>query len=91
VWAVSPSRAPGLAGRQEHAALAELFDEAALGRTPTLPFGDTGAASVIFQIASVLSAVGQMPAAAGRLALVTSVDRDGAAAAALLRLSADAP
>jgi 3-oxoacyl-[acyl-carrier-protein] synthase II len=86
VWAVSASQAPGLAGERERAVLAELFCEAALNRLPALPFGDTGAASAAFQVASVLSAAGQLPTAAGRLALVSSVDRDGTAAAALLRL-----
>jgi 3-oxoacyl-[acyl-carrier-protein] synthase II len=87
VWAVSPSQAPGLAGKRERAVLAGLFGEAALNRLPALPFGDTGAASAVFQIASVLSAAEQLPDAGGRLALVSSVDRDGTAAAALLRLS----
>ncbi|WP_369200079.1 beta-ketoacyl synthase N-terminal-like domain-containing protein [Streptomyces sp. PU-14G] len=86
VWAVSPSRPPGSAGDREEAALARLFDSAALDRLPRLPFGDTGAASAAFQLVSVLSALDRRPAAAGRLAVVSSVDRDGTVACALLRL-----
>jgi 3-oxoacyl-[acyl-carrier-protein] synthase II len=86
VWAVSASQAPGAAGEQEREVLAELFGEAALNRLPALPFGDTGAASAVFQVASVLSAAGRLPTADRPLALVSSVDRDGTAAVALLRL-----
>ncbi|MET7302460.1 beta-ketoacyl synthase N-terminal-like domain-containing protein [Embleya sp. NPDC005575] len=86
VWAVSPSRPPGPAGDQEWAALAGLFAPDALDRLPRLPFGDTGAASAAFQLVSVFSALDRLPAAAGRAAVVSSVDRDGIVACALLRL-----
>jgi 3-oxoacyl-[acyl-carrier-protein] synthase II len=86
VWAVSPSQAPGVAGAREREVLTELFGEAAVNRLPALPFGDTGAASAVFQVASVLSAAGRQPAGVRPLALVSSVDRDGTAAVALLRL-----
>ncbi|MGW9214095.1 beta-ketoacyl synthase N-terminal-like domain-containing protein [Embleya sp. NPDC055664] len=86
VWAVSPSRPPGPAGEREWAALTRLFAPNALDRLPRLPFGDTGAASAAFQLVSVLSASDRLPAAAGRAALVSSVDRDGTVACALLRL-----
>ncbi|MFE0174974.1 beta-ketoacyl synthase N-terminal-like domain-containing protein [Streptomyces sp. NPDC059002] len=86
VWAVSPSRPPGPAGDREEASLAGLFDPAALDRLPPLPFGDTGAASAAFQLVSVLSALDRLPAAAGGAAVVSSVDREGTVACAVLRL-----
>jgi 3-oxoacyl-[acyl-carrier-protein] synthase II len=48
--------------------------------------GDTAAASSAFQLAAVLAAADQRPELAGGLALVTSVDPEGTAGCALLRL-----
>lgn len=86
VWAVSPSCPPGPAGETERAVLADLFGPGALQRLPLLPFGDTGAASAAFQLVSVLSALDRVLEAAGRPAVVSSVDRDGTVACAVLRL-----
>lgn len=49
--------------------------------------GDTGAASGALQVAAVLSHAATDPAAAGRLALVASVDRDGLAGVAALAVA----
>ncbi|MEU3857977.1 beta-ketoacyl synthase N-terminal-like domain-containing protein [Streptomyces sp. NPDC028722] len=87
VWAAVPCAAPSAAGRAEHEALAALVPAEALGRVPSMELlGDAGAATASFQIAAVLSVAGAEPAARGRIALVTAVDRDGAVAAAVLRL-----
>ncbi|WP_158895717.1 beta-ketoacyl synthase N-terminal-like domain-containing protein [Amycolatopsis anabasis] len=84
VWAVAPGGLPGVTGETEHAVLADLFD--APVRIPCGELlGNTGAASAAFQLAAVLS----LEAGAGRVALVTSVDRDGTVACALLRLSGE--
>jgi 3-oxoacyl-[acyl-carrier-protein] synthase II len=53
----------------------------------TATLGDTGAASAAFQVAAVLSHASVDHTASGRLALVASVDRDGLAGVAALRLS----
>ena len=88
VWALSPSAPAGIAGEEEDKALAEVFH----GHHPARripapgPIGDTAAATASFQIVSVLSAAHDDPQAAGRIALVTAVDRDGVLACALLRL-----
>ncbi|MCA6094677.1 3-oxoacyl-ACP synthase [Streptomyces sp. SCA3-4] len=87
IWAVSTSEAPGRAGEQERAAV----EEATVGATPlhltqTSLIGDTGAAAAAFQVAGVLAHAEGNPEAAGKVALVTSVDRDGAVGCALLRL-----
>ncbi|MYV58311.1 3-oxoacyl-ACP synthase [Streptomyces sp. SID4931] len=87
IWAVSTSEAPSPAGTQERAAV----DEATAGAAPahltqTSLIGDTGAATTTFQVAAVLVHADGDSAAAGQVALVTSVDRDGAVGCALLRL-----
>ncbi|MER6300849.1 beta-ketoacyl synthase N-terminal-like domain-containing protein [Kitasatospora sp. NPDC001539] len=87
VWAAVPSAAPTAAGRAEHEALAALLPAEALTRVPSMELlGDTGAAAATFQIQALLSVAGAEPAAAGRTALVTAVDRDGAVGCAVLRL-----
>jgi 3-oxoacyl-[acyl-carrier-protein] synthase II len=49
--------------------------------------GDTGAASGALQLAAVLSKAEQDPAAHGRIAVVSSVDRDGVLGSAVLRVA----
>ncbi|HXL93344.1 MAG TPA: beta-ketoacyl synthase N-terminal-like domain-containing protein [Streptosporangiaceae bacterium] len=90
VFLASPSGAPGPAGLAERAALAEAANETAISRVPDLVelIADAGAASAAFQIAAVLSLAAVLPAA-GKPALITSVDPDGAVACALLRLAED--
>ncbi|MFF4227652.1 beta-ketoacyl synthase N-terminal-like domain-containing protein [Streptomyces sp. NPDC001820] len=80
--------APGEAGGEEQAALADLF-----GRQPpaevdcTGLIGDSAAAAASFQLLAVLVRAEDDPALAGRLALVTAVDHDGTLGCALLRPS----
>ncbi|MEU8877079.1 beta-ketoacyl synthase N-terminal-like domain-containing protein [Streptomyces javensis] len=88
IWAVSTSEAPGPSGEQERAAVAEAAEGAdPVHLSQAALIGDTGAAAAAFQIAGVLVHAETTPAAAGRVALVTSVDRDGAVGCALLRLA----
>ncbi|MBB4784620.1 beta-ketoacyl synthase N-terminal-like domain-containing protein [Streptomyces rapamycinicus] len=88
IWAVSTSEAPGPSGEQERAAVAEAAEGAdPVHLTQAALIGDTGAAAAAFQIAGVLVHAETTPEAAGRVALVTSVDRDGAVGCALLRLA----
>ncbi|MFF4398366.1 beta-ketoacyl synthase N-terminal-like domain-containing protein [Streptomyces sp. NPDC001480] len=88
LWAAVPCAAPSPAGRAEHEALAALVPADALARIPSMELlGDTSAASASFQIAAVLAVAGDDPEAAGRTALVSAVDRDGAVACAVLRLT----
>lgn len=49
--------------------------------------GDTHAASAALGVAAVLASAASEPAAVGRSALVTAVDRDGTVGAALLRIA----
>lgn len=88
IWAVSTSEAPGPSGEQERAAVAEAAEGAdPVHLTQAALIGDTGAAAAAFQIAGVLVHAETTPEAVGRVALVTSVDRDGAVGCALLRLA----
>ncbi|CAM5660015.1 beta-ketoacyl synthase N-terminal-like domain-containing protein [Streptomyces chartreusis] len=87
VWAAVPCAAPTAAGRAEHEALAALVPADALSRVPSMELlGDTSAASASFQIAAVLAVAEADQDSRGRIALVSAVDRDGAVAAAVLRL-----
>ncbi|UYQ64824.1 beta-ketoacyl synthase N-terminal-like domain-containing protein [Streptomyces peucetius] len=88
VVAVARSGAPGREGCGEADAVAEVFggvDHADL--TPTGLIGDTGAAAAAFQAAALLSYAADRPeAAAGRIGVITSVDRTGTVGCALLGL-----
>ncbi|WP_188299928.1 beta-ketoacyl synthase N-terminal-like domain-containing protein [Streptomyces sp. CBMA156] len=87
VWAAVPTAAPTPEGEAERAALASLVPSEALDRVPSMALlGDTGAASATLQIAALLVIAGADPTAAGRVALVSAVDRDGTVAVAVLRL-----
>ncbi|WP_234327281.1 beta-ketoacyl synthase N-terminal-like domain-containing protein [Streptomyces sp. NRRL WC-3742] len=87
VWAAVTTAVPTPEGIAERAALAELVPAEALDRIPSMALlGDTGAASASLQIAALLVVAGEDPTAAGRVALVSAVDRDGTAAVAVLRL-----
>ncbi|HKS47166.1 MAG TPA: beta-ketoacyl synthase N-terminal-like domain-containing protein [Amycolatopsis sp.] len=82
VWAVVLA-----GGDPERQAMAELCGDVALSRVPGLtPFGDTGAASAAFGIASALSVGGDRPAATARPVVIAVSEPDGAVATALLRL-----
>ncbi|WP_327191140.1 beta-ketoacyl synthase N-terminal-like domain-containing protein [Streptomyces xinghaiensis] len=77
LWAVSPAFGQGEVHLDGHAPLTLPGEEA---------WGDAGAASAPFQIASVLTAAERDPAARGRLAAVLSADPDNVLGCALLRI-----
>ncbi|MBD0421112.1 3-oxoacyl-ACP synthase [Streptomyces sp. TRM S81-3] len=88
VWAASPSDAPGLLGHLERDVLTEVCGAAAVDRVPAVGrIGDVSAASAQFQIATLLATAADDTTAAGGIALVTSADRDGSLACAVLRLA----
>ncbi|MFI5983570.1 beta-ketoacyl synthase N-terminal-like domain-containing protein [Streptomyces sp. NPDC051555] len=87
VWAAVAGDAPGLLGHLEREVLTEVCGNAALDRVPAVGrIGDVSAASGSFQIAVLLATAAGDPEAAGRIAVVTSADRDGSLACAVLRL-----
>jgi 3-oxoacyl-[acyl-carrier-protein] synthase II len=87
VVAVARSGAPGAEGRAEAAAVADVLGDAPADLTPTGLIGDTGAAAAAFQAAALLSYAADRPAAAaGRIGVITSVDRTGTVGCALLGL-----
>jgi 3-oxoacyl-[acyl-carrier-protein] synthase II len=86
VWAVAPSAPAGRAGAEERDVLTRLFPTAEEWLSQPELIGDTSAASAAFQLVAVLAAAQDVPATAGRLAVITSVDGDGSVACALLRL-----
>ncbi|MBO2458327.1 beta-ketoacyl synthase N-terminal-like domain-containing protein [Actinomadura violacea] len=94
VWAVAPADPPGPPGDAEAEAIDALFGRAdGRGGGPVRVrtagrLGDTHAASAAFQTAAVLALAEHDEAAAGRPALITAVDRDGAVACAVLRPAA---
>lgn len=86
VWAASSSDSPG-AGTAEKEVVVEVFGSEAAERVAVTELvGDTGCASAGFQIAAILAAAAEDEAAIGKLAVVSSSDRDGTVAGALLRL-----
>ncbi|KJK59489.1 beta-ketoacyl synthase N-terminal-like domain-containing protein [Saccharothrix sp. ST-888] len=75
------------AATAEQAALAEVFGSHRPERVRCAELiGDTNAAAAAFQIAAVLAAAEGQPDAAGGVALITSIDRDGVVGCAALRL-----
>lgn len=87
VWAACPSALGGELGHVEQGVLADIFGAEAVGRcAPVARVGDAGAASAAFQLATLLSLAERDPGAAGRLAVLGSVDPDGTVACAVLRL-----
>ncbi|MFI9382024.1 beta-ketoacyl synthase N-terminal-like domain-containing protein [Kutzneria sp. NPDC052558] len=87
VWAAVASQAPDATNEVEKAVLTEVFGAPAVDRITTGDLiGDTAAASVSFQIASLLAAAERDPEAAGKVVLVSSVDRSGTVGCAVLRL-----
>ncbi|GLW48122.1 3-oxoacyl-ACP synthase [Streptomyces sp. NBRC 14336] len=86
VWAAVPGDAPGLLGHLERETLSAVCGDEALRRVPAVGrIGDLAAASAQFQIAALLAVAARDPEAAGRIALVTSADRDGSLVCAVLR------
>ncbi|MFD8871165.1 beta-ketoacyl synthase N-terminal-like domain-containing protein [Streptomyces sp. NPDC059590] len=87
VWAAAGGGLTGAAGDAERALLTELFGQEAAGRLVCHELiGDTASAQAAFQLAAVLVAAAEDPASAGRAAVITSVDREGLVACAVLRL-----
>lgn len=86
VWALSPA-GTAAAGDAECDALTAALSGHRPRRLPgDEVWGDAGAATATFQLASVLAAAEHDPAARGAVAAVAGVDRDGALGCALLRL-----
>lgn len=65
-----------------------LRDDPPVRLSGTELVGDTNGAAAAFAVAALLSVAAEDPAASGRTALVTAVDRDGVVGCALLRLGA---
>lgn len=99
VWAALPGGLGGPVGAAERALLTRLFGERAVHRVPVHDLlGDTASASGAFQLTATLAAAEaagtaagtddapEEGTAAGRTAVLTSVDRDGTVACAVLRL-----
>ncbi|MFI0727648.1 beta-ketoacyl synthase N-terminal-like domain-containing protein [Streptomyces sp. NPDC021225] len=87
VWAAAGGGLTGAAGDAERALLTELFGQEAAGRLVCHELiGDTASAQAAFQLAGVLVTAAEDPASAGRAAVITSVDREGLVACAVLRL-----
>lgn len=88
IWAHSFAHDPELAEVDpERVVLEELGYRPPVRLAMTELVGDTQAASAAFGIAAVLALAAEDPTAAGRTALVSSVDRDGIVGCALLRLA----
>ncbi|WP_326559276.1 beta-ketoacyl synthase N-terminal-like domain-containing protein [Micromonospora sp. NBC_01796] len=84
---VALSDAPGPLGGHERQVVAEtLGDEVTVLPSVSGLLGETACVSGAFQIGSVLATAHTAGGLGGRVALVTSVDRDGTVACALLRL-----
>ncbi|OSP41408.1 3-oxoacyl-ACP synthase [Streptomyces sp. 13-12-16] len=87
VWAVSASRPAGVLGEQERAGLDVVFGQPHVRWLDHSGWtGDTAAATGALQLTTVLAVSEEDSQARGRVAVVTSLDRDGALACAVLRL-----
>ncbi|MET9504147.1 beta-ketoacyl synthase N-terminal-like domain-containing protein [Streptomyces sp. NPDC006622] len=92
VWAAIGGGLTGRVGHVETALLRRLFGADASTRVDVHErIGDTAGASSAFQLAAVLAAARRTPEAHGRPAVITSVDRDGSVACAVVRLLGEAP
>jgi 3-oxoacyl-[acyl-carrier-protein] synthase II len=88
LWAVAPAGYHDERGGQERSALDRLRPAGHRVLPPVAELiGDTSAASAAFQLAALLAEAERDPAAAGRLGLVTTIDREGLVGCALLRLA----
>ncbi|MFL6122530.1 beta-ketoacyl synthase N-terminal-like domain-containing protein [Actinophytocola sp.] len=87
VWGLALSAAGSELSEVEDDATGEVLGQR-VGRVvrPGQLIGDTGAVSGAFGLAALLAHAGVDATARGRLAVVTSVDRDGTAGAVVLRL-----
>ncbi len=86
VWGVATSAGDPELSEVEREATGEVLGQ----RTVIQPghlIGDTGAASGVVGVAALLAAAEADPGAGGRLAVATSIDRDGTVGAVVLRLT----
>jgi 3-oxoacyl-[acyl-carrier-protein] synthase II len=83
-WAPASSGSDEAAQREAVESATGSLDAIRVVRTDVL--GDTGGASALFQLAAVLAVAADDPGARGQVALISSVDREGVAGCALLRL-----
>jgi 3-oxoacyl-[acyl-carrier-protein] synthase II len=87
VWGLALSAADAQLSEVEDDAIGEVLGhQVGTVLRPGRLIGDTGAVSGAFGLASLLAQAETDPAARGRLAVATSVDRDGTAGAIVLRL-----
>ncbi|MER7751519.1 beta-ketoacyl synthase N-terminal-like domain-containing protein [Kitasatospora sp. NPDC097643] len=91
VWAADVSGVTGPDGRRARAALAAVVGAEALSRITAADLvGDTASAATVFSLTTALALAEGDPSAAGRLAVITSLDEHGLAACAVLRLTGGA-
>ncbi|MFD5255729.1 beta-ketoacyl synthase N-terminal-like domain-containing protein [Streptomyces bobili] len=91
VWAAVGGGLTGRVGHVETALLRRLFGAEAATRVDVHDrIGDTAGASAAFQLAALLATARRRPEAHGRPAVITSVDRDGSIACAVVRLLGEA-
>jgi 3-oxoacyl-[acyl-carrier-protein] synthase II len=89
VWGVAASAAEPELSEVEDDAIGEVLGQQTVLRPGRL-IGDTGAASGAFGLAALLAQAEVDASARGRLAVTTSVDRDGTAGCVVLRLAGTA-
>lgn len=88
VWGLASSAADPELSEVEREVTGEVLGrQVATVVRPGHLVGDTGAASGVLALAALLAAAEAEPDARGRLAVATSVDRDGTAGAVVLRLT----
>lgn len=87
VWGLALSAAEPELSEVEDDATGEVLGQVGMTTRPGRLIGDTGAVSGAFGLAALLASASLDPAARGRLAVATSVDRDGTAGAVVLRLA----
>lgn len=86
VWGLALSAAEPELSEVEREATGEVLGQVGMTTRPGRLIGDTGAVSGAFGLAALLASASADPAARGRLAVATSVDRDGTAGTVVLRL-----
>jgi 3-oxoacyl-[acyl-carrier-protein] synthase II len=86
VWGLALSAADSELSEMEDDAIGEVLGQVGTVLRPGRLIGDTGAVSGAFGLAALLAHASADPGARGRLAVATSVDRDGTAGAIVLRL-----
>jgi len=87
VWGLASVGAPELSEVEHEAAVEVLGQRVGTVVQPGQLVGDTGAASGVLGVAALLALAEVDASARGRLAVTTSVDRDGTAGCVVLRLA----